>query len=81
MIITLIYANNSDLQLALSKVAGIYRNPKQYREDLNRTVLITGCNHGFLNHLLNFLYENCFIHESITSLINNTTFIQVSRDN
>jgi len=40
---------------ALKRVAGVF--PGTPRPGLERTVLITGCNHGFINHLENF---KCF---------------------
>ena len=40
----------------LEKSAGIYKDPLR-QVGLERTVLVTGCNHGFLNHLHNF---KCF---------------------
>lgn len=45
----------------LSKVAGIYSDPSRSADvtkmGLQKTVMVTGCNHGFLNHLHNF---KCF---------------------
>ena len=40
----------------LAKASGIYRDTN-LQLGLERTVLVTGCNHGFLNHLHNF---KCF---------------------
>ena len=44
------------LQTLLQNAAGIFVDPKR-QIGLEHTVLVTGCNHGFLNHLLNF---KCF---------------------
>jgi hypothetical protein len=47
------------LEQKLKKVAGVYTDEalvKKYH--LEKTVVITGCNHGFLNHLFNF---DCFM--------------------
>ncbi len=41
----------------LQKSAGVYKDASKITEDLKKTVLITGCNHGFINHLQNF---KCF---------------------
>ena len=46
---------NDTLLLALRRNAGVFRHEK--RANLEKTVLLTGCNHGFLNHLENF---RCF---------------------
>ena len=46
---------NDTLLLALHRNAGVFRH--EQRKGLERTVLLTGCNHGFLNHLENF---RCF---------------------
>lgn len=46
---------NDTLLLALKRNAGVFRN--ETRPGLEKTVLLTGCNHGFLNHLENF---RCF---------------------
>ena len=40
----------------LQQAAGVYTDP-QRQVGLERIVVVTGCNHGFLNHLLNF---RCF---------------------
>lgn len=51
---------NSKVELLkqLEKVAGVYKNESRSNGlKLEKTVLITGCNHGFINHLLNF---KCF---------------------
>jgi hypothetical protein len=46
----------------LKRVAGVFKegsSPKPYdTSKLNKTVIITGCNHGFINHLHNF---KCFM--------------------
>ena len=47
---------NDTLLSALTRNAGVFRNEKP-RPGLEKTVLLTGCNHGFLNHLENF---RCF---------------------
>ena len=41
---------------SLEAAAGVYKDPSR-QAGLERTVLVTGCNHGFLNHLHNF---KCF---------------------
>lgn len=56
-----------ELEKQLNNVAGIYKdkpiknantnNEKELAKDLKNTVLITACNHGFINHLHNF---KCF---------------------
>lgn len=49
----------SELSEALSKVAGIYHDIDKVRQyGLEKTVLVTACNHGFINHLFNF---KCFL--------------------
>ena len=48
--------NSVTLLSMLKKSAGIYKDPLR-QVGLERTVLVTGCNHGFLNHLHNF---KCF---------------------
>lgn len=46
------------LKRQLDRVAGVFEDPVLVeRYKLQKTVLITGCNHGFLNHLFNF---DCF---------------------
>lgn len=43
----------------LDRVAGVYKDPVLANKyNLKKTVVITGCNHGFLNHLYNF---DCFM--------------------
>ncbi len=51
--------NKDELLKLLNRVAGVYTDPSKgpIGVDLSKTVLITGCNHGFLNHLHNF---KCF---------------------
>lgn len=51
-------ATSSKTELAnqLAKVAGIYKDPSKSK-GLEKTVLVTGCNYGFINHLHNF---KCF---------------------
>ena len=50
------------LEEALVKAAGVYIHPPKYIStlnlDLNKTVIITGANFGYINHLHNF---KCFI--------------------
>ena len=44
----------------LERVAGVFYNDSnraEYGRNLDKTVVMTGCNHGFLNHLMNF---KCF---------------------
>lgn len=60
-------SNNATLIEAIRKVAGVYRHipqsnvsnslASQIKPDLDKTVLLTVANFGFLNHLQNFL---CF---------------------
>lgn len=46
------------LKAQLEKVAGVYEDAALVQKyQLQKTVLVTGCNHGFLNHLFNF---DCF---------------------
>jgi hypothetical protein len=45
-----------ELESALKKAAGLYTDP-QRQVGLEKTVLVTGCNYGFVNHLHNF---KCF---------------------
>jgi hypothetical protein len=45
-----------ELKKQLEKVAGIYKDSSKSK-GLEKTVLITGCNYGFVNHLHNF---KCF---------------------
>ncbi|KAJ1437426.1 nucleotide-diphospho-sugar transferase-domain-containing protein, partial [Ochromonadaceae sp. CCMP2298] len=48
-------ADKEELRRQLQKVAGIYRDPAQAKvKGLEKTVMITACNHGFVNHLHNF---------------------------
>lgn len=46
----------SDLNAMLLKSAGVYKTESK-RKGLDKTVLVTGTNFGFVNHLLNF---KCF---------------------
>ena len=50
-----------DIESVLWKVAGVFRNTSYahslYGTSLEKTVVMTGCNYGFLNHLMNF---KCF---------------------
>lgn len=48
--------DRAELKKMLDKVAGIYKDPSRSK-GLEKTVLITACNHGFVNHLHNF---KCF---------------------
>jgi hypothetical protein len=54
--------DNSELISLLEKVSGIYADPnskpKGFKKSLDKTVIVTACNHGFLNHLYNF---DCFM--------------------
>ena len=55
--------SGASLLRAVQMAAGVYKegtdvSKTQHRRSLNKTVIITGCNHGFLNHLLNF---KCFM--------------------
>jgi hypothetical protein len=46
------------LRRQLAKVAGVYQDGALVNKyQLEKTVLVTGCNHGYLNHLFNF---DCF---------------------
>ena len=47
----------SDLLTLLQKTAGVYVDSTKSIGELKQTVLVTGCNHGFINQLLNF---KCF---------------------
>jgi hypothetical protein len=52
-------SDNSELLRLLVSVAGIYETrptPSTYK--LDKTVIVTACNYGFLNHLYNF---DCFM--------------------
>jgi hypothetical protein len=46
-------ANKAELLNILQKVSGVYKDKEKARP-YEKTVLVTGCNHGFLNHLHNF---------------------------
>lgn len=48
--------DRAELKKVLEKVAGIYKDPARSK-GIEKTVLITACNHGFVNHLHNF---KCF---------------------
>jgi hypothetical protein len=48
--------DREELKRQLAKVAGIYKDPSKAK-GYEKTVLITGCNRGFVNHLHNF---KCF---------------------
>lgn len=56
VVLSTVYENDT-LLTALRRNAGVFRNEKPVRAGLEKTVLLTGCNHGFLNHLENF---RCF---------------------
>ena len=45
-----------ELEEVLGRAAGIYKDPKK-QIGLEKTVFVTGCNYGFINHLHNF---KCF---------------------
>jgi hypothetical protein len=47
----------SDLLNVLQKAAGVYKDPKK-NPALDKTVIITGCNFGYVNHLHNL---KCFM--------------------
>lgn len=51
-----VYGSNEVLLNTLRKAAGVYSDPL-YNPSLNRTVIITGVNYGYLNFLYNF---KCF---------------------
>ena len=51
-----IFKKAATLQVMLEKSSGIYVD-RERQVGLKRTVLVTGCNYGFINHLLNF---RCF---------------------
>ena len=46
---------SSSLSAILQRVAGVFKDKP--RKGMEKTILMTGCNHGFLNHLENF---KCF---------------------
>lgn len=48
--------NHAEMKNMLDKVAGVYTDPAKSK-GLEKTVLITACNFGFVNHLHNF---KCF---------------------
>ena len=54
-------AGHESIGSILSRVAGVYRfkpgENVRYMRALEKTVVVTGCNRGYLNHLLNF---KCF---------------------
>ena len=52
-------SGNEELLKKLQQVAGIYQDPSQAKAmGVEKAVMVTACNHGFLNHLFNF---DCFI--------------------
>ncbi len=55
--LVIIAADKTELLSMLNKVAGVYTDEKRITYDLKKTVLVTGCNYGFINHLQNF---KCF---------------------
>lgn len=56
--ISTIESTNSDLLNALQASAGVYLDQNKVNQyALHHTVLVTGCNYGFINHLFNF---KCF---------------------
>jgi hypothetical protein len=51
--------NNHELIAKLEQVKGVYEDSSKSKQmGVENTVLITACNHGFLNHLYNF---DCFM--------------------
>ena len=53
-------SNYETIETVLQRVAGVFQNVSkrnEYGGGLDKTVVMTGCNHGFLNHLMNF---KCF---------------------
>jgi hypothetical protein len=83
---------NTDLLTMLKQASGVYNNPKsnEVKEKYKNTVIVTGCNHGFLNHLHNF---KCFMDrldmkflviamdiEAHAYLVNNTTMFSYLMD-
>lgn len=57
--IKVVFATRKDashLEELLQKVAGVYVDPEK-QHGFEKTVVITACNHGFVNHLHNF---NCY---------------------
>jgi hypothetical protein len=59
---TIAIAVNNDLKQKIEQVVGVYKNPKAQKiipkRILDRTVLVTASNNGYLNHLYNF---KCFL--------------------
>jgi hypothetical protein len=56
-------AENETIEDVLKRVAGVFKDPSVERVGydkarLNKTIIMTGCNHGFINHLHNF---KCFM--------------------
>lgn len=50
---------SGDLLKKLQEVAGIYKDANKAKSmGVDKAVLVTACNHGFLNHLFNF---DCFV--------------------
>lgn len=50
---------NSNLEVIARQAAGIYRQPTAYSSHASNIVLLTESNHGYLNHLSNFV---CFLN-------------------
>jgi hypothetical protein len=46
-----------DLISKLDQVKGIYKDPTKVHKLIQKSVMVTSCNYGFLNHLMNF---KCF---------------------
>lgn len=52
-------SSNAELLKKLQEVAGIYKDASKAKAmGVEKAVLVTACNHGFLNHLFNF---DCFV--------------------
>jgi hypothetical protein len=56
-----VHGSDETIDTVLKRAAGVFRTASgeqsRYGDALKNTVLMTGCNHGFLNHLMNF---KCF---------------------
>ena len=55
---TLSAQNRGVLELVLGRAAGIYQDKGNHSINLDKTVILTGCNFGYINHLHNF---KCFL--------------------
>jgi hypothetical protein len=52
-------SNKEELLKMLQRAAGVYNDENKVKQySLQKTVLVTACNHGFINHLFNF---KCFL--------------------